>query len=177
MIDWNTLIQILLPIATLILGYLLNVWVGSIESKRDVARRRISDKEKAYAQITAKLHELFETYRLQTLKSTTEIAGFSMFGKPDESEITKKYNELESLVYESSLYLKPSIIQALVDLKLTDFRTRVKQTSENQDKSEYIRFLEQHADYMWLKAKKIISEMRKELGLEEYPDDLLKMWR
>jgi len=172
----DPLIQTLLPVATLVLGYLLNVWVGSIESKRDVTRRRIAEREKAYAQITAKLHELFEIYRIQTLRTTSQIAGTPLWGPPDENQIATKYDELETLVYSSSLYLKPSIIQGLVDLKLTDLRTRVQQGSQAENKVKHIQFLEKHADDMWLKAKKIISEMRKELGLEEYPDDLLKMW-
>ena len=173
----DPLLQALLPVVTLILGYLINVWVGSIESKRDISRRRIADREKAYALIIAKLHELFETYRIRTLRTTSQIAGTPLWGPPDENKITEKYNELEALVYEHSLYLKPSIIQALINLKLSDFRTRVKETRQDLDEVTRIEFLEHHADNMWLKAKKIISEMRKQLGLEEYPDDLLNMWR
>jgi hypothetical protein len=175
----DPILQSLLPVGTLILGYFLNVWVGSIESGREVKRRRIAEKEKAYARILAKLHELFEEYRLQTLRTTTQTAGYRMFGEPDENVIPAHYADLEKIVYENSLYLRPSIIQALVDLKLTDFRTRVQHTSRGRDETqaERIQSLEQHADAMWVKAKAIISDMRKELGLEEYPKDLLRMWR
>lgn len=171
--------QIILPIITLVIGYFLNVWIGSIESNREIKRRRIAIKEKAYADITWKLHDLFEEYRKNTLRKTTTIAETPIFGEPDDSIIPQKYDELEKLVYRYSLYLQPSIIQALVNLKLIDFREGIKHTAmkPNENKMEKIRYLEQHVDEMWKQAKIIISEMRDELGLEKYPDDLLNPWR
>jgi hypothetical protein len=42
---------------------------------------------------------------------------------------------------------------------------------------EHVKFSEQHIDQMWSQAKKIMNEMRSELGLGPYPEDILKMWR
>jgi len=172
-------LETIIPIITLVLGYFLNVWVGSIESSREIKRRRVAEKEKAYAEITEKLHEIFEEYRINTLRATSTIAGTSIFGKPNESLISQKYDELEKLVYKYSLYLKPSIIQSLVDLRLIDFRETVQNILGNPDASKIdkIEFLEKHADELWKKSKSIISKMRDELGLEKYPDDLLNPWR
>jgi hypothetical protein len=168
--------QTLLPVVTLMLGYLLNVWVGSVESRRDIERRRIGEKERAYALIIGKLHDLFETYRIQTLKTTTNITGTPLWGNPDGHLMPQKYDELMGLVFENSLYLTPDVIQALIDLKLNDFRARINRDPK-ETKIDHIDFLETHADNMWKEAKTIINEMRREIGLEEYPEDLLAMWR
>lgn len=184
----DTILQTLLPVATLVIGYLLNVWVGSIESKRDVARRQTAEKEKAFAEISAKLHELFEAYRVETLRENTHrLYQSSMFGEPDHDLIPQQYDGLIALVFKHSLYLKPSIIQALVDLKLVDFRLRVKEIEKDRTNTDeqanrmqalkQVKFSEQHVDQMWSQAKKIMNEMRGELGLGSYPDGILKMWR
>ena len=175
----NNFLQIILPIITLLLGYFLNVFLGSIESNREIKRRRIAEKEKAYGEITGKLHELFEEYRKNTLKETSHISGTPLFGKADSTIIYQKFDELDSLVYKYSLFLKPNIIQALIDLKLFEVRKYIGRLSPKsiENSEEHIHFLEQFDDEIWKKAKQIISEMRDELGLEKYPEDLLNHWK
>jgi len=171
----ETVFQSILPVFTLILGYMLNVWVGSVESRRDIRRRRIAEKEKAYGEISSKLHELFEKKRLNTLKETSTLADVPIWGKPDISVIVQAYDELMAVVFKNNLYLPHHMIQALLDLKIIDLREGLHNLPS--EKAERITFLENHADRMWSRAKAIIDKMRKDLELGEYPDEMLKLWR
>ena len=182
----NAILQSLIPVATLILGYLLNVWVGSIESKRNQKMRRIADREKAYAEISSNLHDLFETYRVITLNAnlrrvTSPTSKNNLHETinrdfDDIKEIATKYDSLRQIVFKQSLFLKPEILQALIDLPLKDVRLRYENVDIDSD-SDKIQFEEKHVDQLWSRAKAIMSQMRVELGLEPYPDDILKMWR
>jgi hypothetical protein len=175
----DSILQTLLPVLTLILGYLLNVWVGSLESRRNEKIRRVADKEKAYAKISAKIHEVFEKYRVTTLHSN--MYAHAKMTNPDEFKelklVAEEFDELQKLVFEYSLYLNPTILQKLVDLQLVDFRAQVQNIMSKKETLESIEFKEKHADELWSKAKNIMSQMRIELGLEPYPDEILKMWR
>jgi hypothetical protein len=182
----NSVLQNLVPVATLILGYLLNVWVSSIESKRSQQMRRVADREKAYAIISSNLHSLFEAYRVITLNANLRrhISPVSKSNlnetinqdREDINTIAVKYDRLREVVFEQSLYLKPEILQSLIDLPLMDVRLRY-DNLDMKTESEKIRFEEKHVDQLWSRAKTIMSQMRVELGLEPYPDEVLKMWR
>jgi len=92
-------------------------------------------------------------------------------------EMVKQYKELEDLVFEHSLYLKPSVIQAIADLKLDDLRTRIQQEPRESKGSDRATFNENHLDRLWSKAKRIMTEMRQELDLGPYPEDVMRIWR
>jgi hypothetical protein len=190
----NSTLQVLLPLFTLIIGYLLNIIASSIESQRSEKKRRIFDKEQAYAKISAKLHDLFETYRILTLNANLDRIPLHSHNNSSEDitftskkyetlayfePLRAKYNELRILVFNNSLYLKPNIIQKLVDLQLIDFRGKVDFIFKSIDKDpiETIQFEEQHVDQLWSQAKEIMNEMRLELGLDPYPDSILKILR
>lgn len=182
----DTFIKVLLPLITLVIGYSLNLFASSLESKRKERKRRIAEKEQAYAKISAKLHDVFETYRILTLEANMTRApsplgttgeGNKIFydRRKDIETIAAKYRELKTLVFEQSLYLKPEILQNLVDLSLADVRRR--HGKRHEDAWEEIEFEEQHVDQLWSDAKAVMNDMRLELGLDPYPDTIMKMWR
>lgn len=173
----DRLIETLFPVLTLVIGYLLNVWVGALESRRNVRARRVADKEKAYASISSKLHEIFDVY--QQIVSLDNTYMFNQMENPKQSEgslkISQKFSELKNLVFEQSLYLSPKIIQLLLDLESEDFIAIINFFSEIPTPSERIEFNTKHANELWSRAKNIMSQMRTELGLEPYPDEVLKI--
>lgn len=170
--------QILLPIATLLLGYFLNIWVGSIESTREIQRRRIMEREKAYAEIIAKLHELFKDYRHYLVQTRNQLLDSSPFNRQLHDLLFEKDAELVRLIHKHSLYLKPSILEALRNVYVTS-AGEVDEDALSRPDEEKIKemdFWDDHAEETWAKAKVIISEMRHELGLEEYPENILNLW-
>ena len=171
----DKLLPIIIPIITLILGYLLNIFADSLNSKRETKRRRILAKEKAYGEISMELHRFFEIYRVEILQKTRTLTGKHTSKKPNPDTIPEKYDKLMQIVFQHNLYLSHEMTQDLLDLKYIDYRAR--ENSHFESKEEYIYFLENHADNMWSKAKEIINEMREDLNLGKYPDNMLKFWR
>jgi len=171
--------QVLLPITTLVLGYALSLVASAIDSRRSEKRRRIADKERAYVLIFAKLHQMFEAYRRITLTANMDrMAGVGrLWSLEDNQGIAAYYDELEAVVFEQSLFLSAENLQRLLDLKLTDVRGRFRGEPTPAGSLDDVTCEEQRVDRLWSEAKAIMSDMRTEIGLDPYPEDVLKMWR
>ncbi len=176
------------PVITLILGYLLSFSQEFIRKKIDKDKMRYEKKVKAYEEIFSALLFLFEEHK--TFFYSYDRFSDSQKNNERHIKVCKKHDDLKRVINKKSIYIEKEILSDLLEFigrynkeLVDDFQLLFyDNNSENEEDNVFSKEVEKNGFILdqqmrelennWEEAKKIMNDMRKELGLEDYPDEL-----
>lgn len=174
--------SIVIPLLTLIVGYLLNILKGLFDFSRETRKEQIHKREGVYEEIFVKLFVVFQKYKsaailISARYSTGNDKGKDISGNI-ENDVGPDFKELETLLLSKSLLIDADIFESFLRIPGM-FRRRLLSMEKLEkvlDIKNIARFEIEHADLLWKYTLGVMNKVRKKIGLDIYPYTLLSFW-
>jgi hypothetical protein len=174
---------VVVPLFTLVVGYLLNILKGVFDFSRETKKESIQKRERVYEEIFVRLFTVFKRYKMAVIRcglrsSPTGDHQEWDLSKDIEEAVGTDFSDLETLLYSKSLLIDADVFEELLRIPGM-FGLRRREFEELQTRGimmNIARFEIDHADLLWKYTLKVMNKVRRDIGLNRYPESLLSFW-